>query len=146
MGGGEVLQSRSARRSPSPARRAELRTRSDALSQLGSHADPVLHVSESGDAIVVALTGELDLYNTPALREALREAAGRAPRRLVVDLSEVTFVDSTALGAFVEARSTFADGDAFVLAAPGLEVRRALEVSGLDRHFVVCDTVESALA
>jgi anti-sigma B factor antagonist len=141
-----VLQSRSARRSPSPARRAELRTRSDALSQLGSHADPVLRVSESGDAIVVALTGELDLYNAPALRDALREAAGREPRRLVVDLSEVSFADSTALGAFVEARSALGGGRAFVLAAPGLEVRRALEVSGLARHFTVRDTLESALA
>ena len=141
-----MLQSRSARRSPSPARRAELRTRSDALSQLGSHAEPVLRVSESGDAIVVALAGELDLYNTPTVREALRGAASREPRRLVVDLTEVTFVDSTTLGAFVEARSKLADGHAFVLAAPGLEVRRALEVSGLDRHLAVRDTVESALA
>jgi anti-sigma B factor antagonist len=116
------------------------------VSQLGSHADPVVRVSESGDAIVVALTGELDLYNAPALREALRGATGRKPRRLVVDLTEVTFVDSTTLGAFVEARSELAAPHAFVLAAPGLEVRRALEVSGLDRHLAVRDTVESALA
>ena len=80
------------------------------------------------------------------VREALRGAAGREPRRLVVDLSDVTFVDSTTLGAFVEARAALAGGDAFVLAAPGLEVRRALEVSGLDRHFAVRDTLESALA
>ena len=116
------------------------------MDQLGSHADPVLGVSQQGDAIVVALAGELDLYNAPALREALLEAAARAPRRLVVDLSEVTFVDSTALGALVQARSALADGSDFALAAPGLEARRALEVSGLDRHFVVHDTVESALA
>ena len=58
----------------------------------------------------------------------------------------MTFVDSTTLGAFVEARAALAGGDAFVLAAPGLEVRRALEVSGLDRHFAVRDTLESALA
>ena len=116
------------------------------MGQLGSHADPVLGVSQQGDAIVVALTGELDLYNAPALREALLDAAGRAPRRLVVDLSDVTFVDSTALGALVQARSALADGSDFALAAPGLEARRALEVSGLDRHFAVHETVESALA
>ena len=116
------------------------------MGQLGSNADPVVGVSESGDAIVLALVGELDLYNAPVVREALRGAAGREPRRLVVDLSDVTFVDSTTLGAFVEARAALAGGDAFVLAAPGLEVRRALEVSGLDRHFAVRDTLESALA
>jgi anti-sigma B factor antagonist len=116
------------------------------LDQLGSHADPVVGVSDREDAIVVALAGEIDLYNTPAVRTALLEAVGRAPRRLVVDLAEVTFLDSTALGALVEARAKLGDGGAFVLAAPGLEARRALEVSGLDRHFAVHDTVESALA
>ena len=115
------------------------------MGQLGSHADPVLGVSRKGDAIVVALIGELDLYNAPALREALLDAAGRAPRRLVVDLSEVTFLDSTALGALVQARSALPEGE-FALAAPRLEARRALEVSGLDRHFVVHKTVESALS
>ena len=57
----------------------------------------------------------------------------------------MTFVDSTVLGALVEARSGIG-GDAFAPAAPGLEVRRALEVSGLDRHFAVFDRVETALA
>jgi anti-sigma B factor antagonist len=113
--------------------------------QRGSHSDPVIGVSENGDALVVQLAGELDLYNTPAVREALREAAGRQPKRLVVDLSEVTFIDSTTLGAFVEARKELGDGDAFALAAPGLEARRALEVSGLARHFAVHESVESAL-
>ena len=116
------------------------------MSQLGPNADPVVGVSESGDAIVVALTGELDLYNAPAVRKTLLEAVARAPGRLVVDLGEVIFLDSTALGALVEARAQLAKGDAFVLAAPGLEARRALEVSGLDRHFAVRETVESALA
>jgi anti-sigma B factor antagonist len=115
------------------------------VAQRGSHSDPVIGVSENGDALVVHLAGELDLYNTPTVREALREATGRRPKRLVVDLSEVTFIDSTALGAFVEARRQLGDRDAFVLAAPGLEARRALEVSGLARHFSVHESVESAL-
>jgi len=64
---------------------------------------------------------------------------------LVVDLAEVTFVDSTALGVLIEARSRMEDRSRFRLAAPGLETRRALEVSGLDRHFVVHETVAGAL-
>ena len=113
---------------------------------VGSSREPVVGLAERGDALVLSLAGELDLADAPALREALRRAVERSPKRLVVDLAEVTFVDSTVLGAFVEAQSKLADGHVFVLAAPGLEVRRALEVSGLDRHFAVCDTVESALA
>ncbi|TML10675.1 MAG: STAS domain-containing protein [Actinobacteria bacterium] len=107
--------------------------------------DPVVGVSENGEALVVRLAGELDLYNTPVLREALLEYAARNPTRLVVDLAEVTFIDSTALGALIEARASLGSKDGFVLASPGLEARRALEISGLDRHFEVSETLEDAL-
>jgi anti-sigma B factor antagonist len=108
--------------------------------------DPVVDVSEHGQALVLRLAGELDLYNAPALREALHSCLERNPRRLVVDLAEVTFVDSTALGALVEARSKLRGGDGLALASPGLETRRALEISGLDRHLAVHDSVEAALS
>jgi anti-sigma B factor antagonist len=107
--------------------------------------DPVAGVSQNGEAVVVRLRGELDLYNIEPVRTTLLECAGRNPPRLVVDLAEVTFVDSTALGALVEARSRLASKDGFVLASPGLETRRALEISGLDRHFEVRTTIEDAL-
>jgi anti-sigma B factor antagonist len=110
----------------------------------GSRTDPVLGVSEVGNAVVVRLAGELDLYNAPAVREALAEAGGRGPARVAVDLSEVTFVDSLALGTFVEAHAKLGRGH-FALAAPGVETRRALEVSGLHRHLAVYDSVQSAL-
>jgi anti-sigma B factor antagonist len=114
------------------------------VAELGSSREPVVGLAERGDALVLSLAGELDLADAPALREALRRAVERASKRLVVDLTQVTFVDSTILGALVEARSALG-GDAFALAAPGLEVRRALEISGLDRHFRVYETVSSAL-
>jgi anti-anti-sigma factor len=115
------------------------------LSELGSSLGPIVGLAERGDVLVLSLAGELDLADAPALRDALRGAVERSPRRLVVDLAEVTFVDSTVLGALVEARARIG-GEAFALAAPGLEVRRALEVSGLDRHFRVHETVSGALA
>jgi anti-anti-sigma factor len=58
----------------------------------------------------------------------------------------VTFVDSTALGVMIEARSKLPNKRAFLVASPQLETRRALEVSGLDRHFGVYETVDDALA
>jgi len=106
----------------------------------------VTGVSKSDGATVVSLAGELDLYNAEDVRAALLEACGDEPPVLVVDLAEVTFIDSTALGVLIEARSRLADRSGFRLAAPGLETRRALEVSGLDRHFSVFDTVADALA
>jgi anti-sigma B factor antagonist len=107
--------------------------------------EPVLGVEQQGDACVVRLGGELDLYNAPQVREALTRANQGSPARVVVDLSEVEFIDSTALGVLIEARTRLDNRRAFLLAAPGLEPRRALEISGLDRHFTVHDSVSEAL-
>ena len=82
---------------------------------------------------------------------------GRHPRRagrgdrlkaealLVVDLSDVDFLDSTALGVLIEARAKLG-ADRLALASPQHEVRRTLQVSGLDRQLPVYDTVDAALA
>ena len=108
--------------------------------------DPVRSVTAENGAVVVALAGELDLYNAKAVREALMQETIRDAERVVVDLGEVEFVDSTLLGVLVEARTQIPNRRAFLLARPVGEVRRALEVSGLDRHFEVHETVDSALA
>jgi anti-anti-sigma factor len=111
----------------------------------GLHGEPVAGVEERDGAIVVLLAGELDLYNAHAVRDELIAQAGRAPERLVVDLSRVTFIDSTSLGVLIEARTRLTNRRAFLLASPGLETRRALEISGLDRHFAVHDSLDAAL-
>jgi anti-sigma B factor antagonist len=107
---------------------------------------PVLGIDEDGKAHIVRLGGELDLYNADSVREALFTACDDGPERIVVDLSEVEFMDSTALGVLIEARSRLANRKAFMLAAPGVETKRALQISGLDRHFSVHESVEDALA
>jgi anti-sigma B factor antagonist len=110
------------------------------------HQHPVLSVDRRDGACVVRLAGELDLYNAKDVREALFHACADHPNRVVVDMGEVEFVDSTALGVLIEARTKLQNKRAFLLAAPQLETRRALEISGLDRHFSVHDTVPAALA
>ena len=111
----------------------------------GGREAAVTGVDTRDGVVVVSLAGELDLYNAEEVRSALLEACAGEPAVLVVDLGEVTFIDSTALGVLIEARSRMADGQRFRLAGPGIETRRALEVSGLDRHFLVHDTVPEAL-
>ena len=108
--------------------------------------DPVVGIERRNGAVVVSLAGELDLYNAPALRTALLAECAAAPGRLVVDLTGVEFVDSTALGVLIEARRRLGRDDSFLLANPGMETRRALEISGLDKHFGVHDTVAAALS
>lgn len=112
----------------------------------GLREPPVAGVHRNDQAVVVRLAGELDLYNAPDVRETLLDEASRAPERLVVDLSAVEFIDSTALGVLIEARSKLPNRRAFLIAAARPETRRALEVSGLDRHFALHETLDEALS
>lgn len=114
----------------------------DGMSPLREH--PVRSVETREGAVIVRLAGELDLYNADDVRTALARAIDTAPRRIVVDLAAVEFVDSTALGVLIEARARLGE-DAFLLAAPQIETRRTLQVSGLDRHLSVHDSVDDAL-
>jgi anti-anti-sigma factor len=107
---------------------------------------PVGGIERRNGAVVVRLVGELDLYNASEVLTALLEVCSEQPERLVVDLEQVDFVDSTALGVLIEARTKLGNREAFLLAAPGLETHRALTISGLDRHLSVHDSVASALA
>ena len=111
----------------------------------GLRRQPVLGVDAVGTAVVIRLGGELDLYNAAQVRSALADAYAQTPERIVVDLGEVEFIDSTALGVLIEIRAKLDNRDGLLLAAPGLETRRALEVSGLDKLFVVRDSVQDAL-
>lgn len=107
--------------------------------------DPVGEIARHDGAVVVRLVGELDLYNAPDVRSALLELCAEQPERLVVDLGEVEFVDSTALGVLIEARTKLENRRSFLLAAPRLETHRALSISGLDQHLAVHESVEAAL-
>jgi anti-sigma B factor antagonist len=112
----------------------------------GLRGPPVAGIEKRDGAVIVELVGELDLYNAHLLREQLFAAAKEAPERLIVALSGVTFIDSTGLGVLIEARTILANRRAFLLVGPGLETKRALEISGLDRHFAVYDSLDEALA
>jgi anti-sigma B factor antagonist len=111
----------------------------------GLREAPVAGVERVGDAVVVRLTGELDLYNAHEVRNVLVDESARDPERVIIDLSGVEFIDSTALGVLIEARTKLPNRRAFLLAAPAVETRRALEISGLDRHFGLHDSVDEAL-
>ena len=110
----------------------------------GIREDPVAGIERTNGFVVVTLAGELDLYNASTVREALFACCAESPERIIIDLSGVKFIDSTALGVLIEARTQLPNRNGFLLAAPGLETRRALEISGLDRHFSVHESVEQA--
>lgn len=96
-----------------------------------------------GGAVLVSVRGELDLYTVPQLERALRDADGAGP--VVIELSECTFIDSTALGVLVEA-SRRSDGKApLSIVASSPQIQRPFELTGLDREFVFHPSLDSAL-
>jgi len=66
-------------------------------------ANAIVLDDTAGDVIVVVVEGEHDIYTAPTLRERLDEALGRGGG-IVVDLTAATFVDSSVLGALLDAR------------------------------------------
>jgi anti-anti-sigma factor len=91
------------------------------------------------NASIVVPTGELDLATVPAVREELRLARSGAPL-LVLDLREVTFMDSSALRLLVEVqREADDDGCSFVAVRGPASVRRVIELSGLEGRVCMVD-------
>jgi anti-sigma B factor antagonist len=90
-----------------------------------------------GDGIVcVVPSGELDVVTAPALRAALEEAVALGLGRIRVTLREVTFLDSTALGAIVHGwRLAAEQGSVLRLTDASPALRRVLTVTGLDDLF-----------
>ena len=97
-------------------------------------ANPIVLDDAAGDVVVVAVEGEHDIYTAPTLRERLEEALGRGGG-IVVDLTKATFVDSSVLGALLDARRRALEaGQGFVVCVgetvePG--VQRILDITGL---------------
>ena len=72
--------------------------------QRGRPDEPVIEISTDGDATLVRLGGELDVYTTGPVRRVLLDAVNGVTGTVVVDLAEVEFMDSTALATLLEAR------------------------------------------
>ena len=120
-------------------------TAEDPDNQGGLRLPALAELREDDGTVVVRFQGELDLHNAPELRAAFDDALARAPARLVVDLSDVEFLDSTALSALLQARKRQVDRGAFRVAAPGAEARRVLRLAGVERHLDVFDSLDDAL-
>jgi anti-sigma B factor antagonist len=100
-----------------------------------------------GDAVVLHQTGDLDAYTAPELRARLHEATDGRARHVVVDLADVTFIDSAGLGALVGAHRRMQEGGGRLsIVRPPPLVARAFELTGLDEVFDLCDDRGEALA
>jgi anti-sigma B factor antagonist len=106
-----------------------------------------IDVSRFGaDCYVLAVGGELDLYTVEPLREHLAAVFEEGGRWLLVDLTGVTFIDSTSLSTLVVAAKTLvARGGQLVLVVDDVRVRRTFEISGLDTFFLIESSLPEAV-
>jgi anti-sigma B factor antagonist len=92
------------------------------------------------------LGGTLDIATSPTLRAALLEAADRSNHEIVVDLTQLEFLDSTGLGALIGAHKRAAEhGGSVRLVAHEGQILRLLRITGLLDVFSVYPSVEAAL-
>ena len=96
---------------------------------------------------LVTANGELDLYTAPELREAMFSAIRNGATVVVVDLLEVSFVDSTALGVLVEAAKKMRSSGGLVsIACNDPNVVKVFELTGLTRLMAVRPSLSDAVA
>lgn len=101
-------------------------------------------IEQSGTATIVRGTGELDAFAAPDLESAFREVRGAAS--VLADLTRVSFMDSTALGAIVRGvRALGDDGARVQIVLPVGSARRIFEITALDRALPVAATRQAAL-
>ena len=94
----------------------------------------------------VAVRGEIDLFTAPDLKRHVQQALERDPARLVVDLSETSFVDSSSLGVLIGAHRRLAQSSdqPLVVVTNDRSVLKTLRITGLDGLFTVVGSIADA--
>jgi len=95
---------------------------------------------------VLAVRGEIDLFTAPELKQVLAESIEAGRIRIIVDLTETTFLDSTALGVLIGAVKRLRSRDgALALVNVDENIAKTFEITGLDQIFTILDTREEAV-
>lgn len=109
--------------------------------------DLSLIVRTVGDRAVLGVIGEVDAYSAPALRDRLTELLTAAEPSLIVDLTEVSFLDSTGLGTLVTGLNQAVQfGGTLTLVCEHERILKLFRITGLDSVFAIRATVDEALA
>ena len=102
-------------------------------------------VRTEGDTTIIALSGDVDLDSSPQVRSVLLESV-RTRRGVLVEMSAVSYIDSSGIASLVEAYQSARRGStAFALVAVSEAAMRVLELARLDRVFSIHPSVTDAL-
>lgn len=95
-------------------------------------------VEQDGNCIVEA-KGEIDLYSSPQLREAILKACKSTKLKVGVRLTEVAYMDSSGVATLVEGLQAAGGATSFLLLAPSQSVMKVLQLSRLDSVFSIVE-------
>lgn len=97
-------------------------------------------------AVVVSPEGDVDLAGSPVLRTTLKQAHGAKPKRLIIDLASVDYMDSSGVATLVEAlQMSRKNGTKMVLCSMKDRVRSIFEIARLDTVFSIVPSRDDAL-
>jgi anti-sigma B factor antagonist len=98
------------------------------------------------DATIVQPQGEIDLSRAPSLRSQLTAIQAKRPRKLIIDLGSVPYMDSSGVATLVEAmQNARKSGSKLVLCSLQDRVRSIFEIARLDMVFTIVKTTEEGL-
>jgi anti-sigma B factor antagonist len=98
------------------------------------------------DTHIVAVTGEIDLFTAPEFKQRVMAPIAAGVERVIVDLTETTFLDSSSLGVLIAAhRRLKARRGRLVVACANESIVKTFRITGLDGVFRLVDSVEAAL-
>ncbi len=98
------------------------------------------------NAYLLALAGDFDLHACPEFERRVLEALGRGASELLIDLTEVSFIDSTTIGILMRTRKRLAPlGGRVLVVTADRNILRLFEITALDRMFEIYSTRREAL-
>lgn len=107
----------------------------------------IAEVERLKDAVVVTVSGKIDLGRSPQLHRELLEICGTKPGHVLLELGDVSYIDSSGVGTLVDvARKIKSSSGRLTLVAPSKRVRDVFEITRLDQFFEIVETRAEALS
>lgn len=119
------------------------------IEQSGNSVDPTtfdIGKHQVDEAVVLTVSGEVDMLSAPQLAEAIRAALAAGPPALVIDLSKVDFLASAGMTVLVTAQAEVAPPTRLAVVANGSATSRPIKLMGLDNVLALYSTLDSALS
>lgn len=97
---------------------------------------------KEGDAAVVRATGEMDYHNFVMLKSSVEQALVDGERRFILNLADLSYLDSSALGSLLYNQKRIRDHQGSLVVVPGRALTDVLNLTHLDSYFTLVESVE----